>query len=143
MIPEELTILLVEDDDVDVMMVKRVFKQQKVTNNMVRAANGLEALEAIKNGRVPRPFIVLLDLNMPKMSGLEFIKYVRRSPELQSMVIFVLTTSQKEEDVIESYNLNVAGYFLKEKMTVAPQRIVDVLDGYWKLVVFPESINSK
>src|SRR5262245_48351825 len=108
----ELEILLVEDDALDVMNVRRAFKQNKLTNMIHVAQNGLEALEMLRNGALPTRHLVLLDLNMPKMNGIEFLRELRADPNLQSTSVVVLTTSNEDRDRIEAYKLNVAGYLL-------------------------------
>ena len=106
-----LNILLVEDDEVDVMNVRRAFKKNHITNPLFVAGNGVEALEQLRSGKIPRERrIVLLDLNMPQMNGIEFLRELRRDPELKLTPVVVLTTSNDERDEIEAYNLNVAGY---------------------------------
>src|SRR5207237_10702795 len=112
-----LHILLVDDDEVDVMNVQRAFKKNNIVNPLYIAANGLEALDLLRGQGVkaiPGPRrLILLDLNMPKMSGLEFLRAIREDPELRHLTVVVLTTSDDERDRIEAYNLNVAGYIIK------------------------------
>jgi len=98
-----LNILLVEDDEVDVMNVKRAFKKNNIANPLFVAANGVEALEQLRQGAIPRDRrIVLLDLNMPQMNGIEFLRELRRDPELNLTPVIVLTTSNDERDRIEA-----------------------------------------
>ncbi len=106
-------ILLVEDDRVDTMTVKRVFKDLKVTNPLVCTVNGEEALEYLRDTGNKKPCIILLDLNMPKMNGIEFLKIVKADEQLKKIPVVVLTTSNNEQDVIESFGLSVAGYIVK------------------------------
>jgi CheY-like chemotaxis protein len=109
-----LNILLVEDDQVDVMNVKRAFDRNHITNPLFVAGNGLEALEMLRGDKLPpERRIVLLDLNMPRMNGLEFLRVVRADEHLRALPVVVLTTSNDERDKIEAYQLNVAGYLLK------------------------------
>jgi len=142
MIKQELNILLVEDDDVDAMAIKRALNKRRISNNMVRAVNGVEALEMLHAGAVSGPYVVLLDLNMPRMNGLEFLQAVRDDPKLRRTTVFVLTTSERENDIVQSYNLNVAGYFLKESLSHEVHTIVDVLDAYWTIVVMPPDADT-
>ena len=108
-----LNILLVEDDEVDVMNVRRAFERNNVSNPLYVAGNGLEALEMLRDGTVPAERrLILLDLNMPKMNGIEFLQALRADPELSSAPVVVLTTSNDDQDKIDAYNLNVAGYLL-------------------------------
>ena len=88
-----LNILLVEDDEVDVMNVRRAFERNNVSNPLYVAGNGLEALEMLRDGTVPAERrLILLDLNMPKMNGIEFLQALRADPELASSSVVVLTT---------------------------------------------------
>jgi CheY-like chemotaxis protein len=133
-----LNILLVEDDQVDVMNVKRAFDKNRIANPLFVAGNGVEALELLRSKRVPDARrIVLLDLNMPRMNGLEFLRELRADPELQSTVVVVLTTSNDERDKIEAYNLNVAGYLLKPVTFVNFVEVMAALNKYWTLVELP------
>ncbi len=126
-----LNILLVEDDQVDVMNVKRAFEKNRIANPLFVAGNGVEALELLQSGRIPGARrIVLLDLNMPRMNGLEFLRELRAHPELQSTVVVVLTTSNDERDKIEAYNLNVAGYLLKPVTFVNFVEVMATLNKY-------------
>jgi CheY-like chemotaxis protein len=133
-----LNILLVEDDQVDVMNVKRAFDKNHIANPLFVAAHGVEALEMLRNGTVPSERrIVLLDLNMPKMNGLEFLREIRSDAALQSTPVIVLTTSNDERDKIDAYNLNVAGYLLKPVTFVSFVEIMAALNKYWTLVELP------
>jgi CheY-like chemotaxis protein len=137
--PEKmLNILLVEDDQVDVMNVKRAFEKNRIANPLFVAGNGLEALALLRSKQIPDARrIVLLDLNMPRMNGLEFLRELRADPELQSAVVVVLTTSNDERDKIEAYNLNVAGYLLKPVTFINFVEVMAALNKYWTLVELP------
>jgi CheY-like chemotaxis protein len=134
-----MTILLVEDDEVDIMNVKRAFKKNNISNPLVVAHNGLEALEILRSSEVdaPKPKIVLLDLNMPKMGGIEFLKEIRQDPELTFLSVFVMTTSNEDGDKIDAFNLNVAGYILKPLSMDRFISAVSTLNSYWTLCEFP------
>jgi CheY-like chemotaxis protein len=133
-----LNILLVEDDQVDVMNVKRAFERNRIANPLFVAGNGVEALELLRSRQVPdERRIVLLDLNMPRMNGLEFLRELRADPSLQSTVVIVLTTSNDERDKIEAYNLNVAGYLLKPVTFINFVEVMATLNKYWTLVELP------
>ena len=109
-----LNIVLCDDDDVDVMNVKRAFAKANITNPMWVATNGLEALTLLRSSEVPRERrLVLLDLNMPRMNGIELLRELRQDPNLKATTVVVLTTSADERDKVEAYNLNVAGYLVK------------------------------
>lgn len=133
-----LNILLVEDDEVDVMNVRRAFQKNHITNPLFVASNGVEALEQLRSGEIPRDRrMVLLDLNMPRMNGLEFLRELRRDPELHSTPVVVLTTSNDERDRIEAYDLNVAGYLLKPVTFSNFCELMATLNKYWALVELP------
>lgn len=135
-----LEILLVEDDEVDIMNVKRAFKKNNILNNLHNARNGLEALYMLRGNKsegieklVPMPKVILLDLNMPKMGGLEFLQELRNDPALRTISVFVMTTSDEESDKVAAYNLNVAGYILKPLSFERFVEAVSILNHYWKL----------
>ena len=133
-----LNILLVEDDEVDVMNVRRAFQRNKIANPLFVATNGVEALAQLRGGAIPRERrIILLDLNMPQMNGIEFLREVRRDPELNLTPVIVLTTSNDERDRIEAYNLNVAGYLLKPVTFSNFCEVMAALNKYWALVELP------
>jgi CheY-like chemotaxis protein len=133
-----LNILLVEDDEVDVMNVRRAFERNKVSNPLFVAGNGLEALEMLRDGTVPRERrLILLDLNMPKMNGIEFLQALRSDPELANAPVVVLTTSNDDQDKIDAYNLNVAGYLLKPVTFSNFCERMATLNKYWTLVEMP------
>ena len=133
-----LHILLVDDDEVDVMNVQRAFKRNNISNPLYVANNGLEALEMLRGqAAIPGPRrLILLDLNMPKMSGLEFLRAIREDPALRPLTVVVLTTSDDERDRIEAYNLNVAGYILKPVTFTAFVEAMATLNKYWTINEF-------
>lgn len=131
-------ILLVEDDEVDIMNIQRAFKKNLMNNPLHIARNGLEALDMLTSGQIkPLPKIILLDINMPKMGGIEFLTELRKNPELKSLSVFVMTTSSEESDIVAAYNLNVAGYILKPIAFENFVNTVSVLGHYWQLCVLP------
>jgi CheY-like chemotaxis protein len=133
-----LNILLVEDDEIDVMNVKRAFDKNHITNPLYVAGNGLEALEKLRSGEVPPGRrIVLLDLNMPKMNGIEFLRKLRSDPALAPTPVVVLTTSNNDRDKIEAFNLNVAGYLVKPVTFAEFSELMVTLNKYWTLVEMP------
>jgi CheY-like chemotaxis protein len=133
-----LNILLVEDDHVDIMNVKRAFDRNRITNPLYVATNGLDALEMLRTNAVPADRrLILLDLNMPKMSGIEFLRELRADAALSSTPVVVLTTSNDERDKIDAYNLNVAGYLLKPVTFINFVEVMAALNKYWTLVELP------
>jgi CheY-like chemotaxis protein len=139
--PRTAQLLHVEDDDLCLMGLERAFKAAKIANPIHFALDGIEALEMLRgtNGRarLPRPFIVLLDLNMPRMDGIEFLKEVRIDEELKKSIVFIMTTSNADEDKVAAYNLGVAGYILKSNPANAFLEATALLDTYWRVVEFP------
>ena len=135
---KSLNILLIEDDQVDVMNVKRAFEKNRIANPLYSAADGIEALQMLRTGKVPRERrLILLDLNMPRMNGIEFLRELRADPELQAAPVVVLTTSDDERDKIDAYNLNVAGYLLKPVTFINFVEVMAALNKYWTLVELP------
>lgn len=133
-----LNILLVEDDEIDVMNVKRAFIRNHIMNPLYVAGNGEEALRMLRSGEVPLDRrIVLLDLNMPRMNGIEFLREVRADPTLNATSVVVLTTSNNERDKIEAYDLNVAGYLVKPVTFSDFAELMVTLNKYWSLVEMP------
>ncbi|HVL68638.1 MAG TPA: response regulator [Vicinamibacterales bacterium] len=138
MVEKALNILLVEDDQVDVMNVKRAFEKNRIANPLYVAGDGIEGLEMLRGGQVPRERrIVLLDLNMPRMNGIEFLRELRADPALSLTPVVVLTTSDDERDKINAYNLNVAGYLLKPVTFINFVEVMAALNKYWTLVELP------
>src|SRR5690349_11904297 len=107
---KQLSVLLVDDDEVDVMTVKRAFKKNNITHPLYVASNGLEALQLLSGNTLPKLLpqgrrLILLDLNMPKMNGIEFLRELRADPALRAIPVIVLTTSNEDKDKVEAYNL--------------------------------------
>jgi CheY-like chemotaxis protein len=133
-----LHILLVEDDQIDQMNVKRAFERNKIMNPLYIAENGLEALEMLRDGRVPdERRLILLDLNMPKMNGIEFLRSLRADEKLNHTPVVVLTTSNDEQDKVNAYDFNVAGYLLKPVTFTSFVELTAALNKYWTLVEMP------
>ena len=133
-----LNILLVEDDEIDVMNVKRAFIKNHILNPLFVAGNGVDALHMLRSGEVPKDRrIVLLDLNMPRMNGIEFLRELRADAHLASTSVIVLTTSNNERDKIDAYNLNVAGYLIKPVTFSDFSELMVALNKYWSLVEMP------
>ena len=127
------SILLVEDDIVDMMSVKRALKDINVTNPLYHVENGIEALEYLADKEKPRPTIILLDLNMPKMGGIEFLSIMKKDDSIRRIPVIVLTTSRAEYDKIQSYDLGVAGYMIKPVDYQQFMEVIRALCMYWTL----------
>jgi CheY-like chemotaxis protein len=138
MIEKALNILLVEDDEVDVMNVRRAFEKSHIMNPLFVATDGVEALQMLRRGQVPRGRrLVLLDLNMPRMNGIEFLRELRKDPELSATSVVVLTTSNDERDKVDAYNLNIAGYLVKPVTFDSFCELMVALNKFWTLVELP------
>ena len=138
-LPErKLNILLVDDDELDVMNVQRAFRKNNIQNPLFVAHDGVEGLERLRDGSVPDDRrLVLLDLNMPRMSGIEFLRELRADPHLRNTSVVVLTTSAEDRDRVEAYNLNVAGYIIKPVTLLAFIEIMATLNKYWTVNELP------
>jgi CheY-like chemotaxis protein len=133
-----VNILLVDDDDLDIENVQRAFKKGGVVNPVFVARDGIEALEKLRSEEVPRErLLVLLDLNMPRMNGLEFLAELRKDVGLQRLPVVVLTTSNEDSDRVEAYGMNVAGYLLKPVTFGNFVDLMQAMNRYWQLVEFP------
>jgi CheY-like chemotaxis protein len=131
-------ILLVEDDRVDAMTVKRALKDLNVTNLLVHTPNGKEAFEYLTGEGNERPCIILLDLNMPRMNGIELLKIIKADDVFKKIPVVVLTTSRDTEDKFETFELGAAGYIVKPadyKKFVEAMRTIDI---YWTLSELPD-----
>ena len=136
-------LLHVEDDDLCIMGLARAFKKAKIPNPVSFAHDGVDALEMLRgtNGRprFPRPYLILLDLNMPRMGGIELLEELRRDEDLKKSVVFIMTTSDADKDMVQAYNLGVAGYILKTNPANAFLEATALLDVYWRVIEFPKA----
>ena len=138
MLERKLNIFLVDDDELDVMNVQRAFRKNAVQTPLYIAHDGVEALRMLRSGVVPAERrIILLDLNMPRMGGIEFLREIRADAKLRSSSVIVLTTSAEDRDRVEAYNLNVAGYIVKPVTVAAFSDIMSTLTRYWSLNELP------
>ncbi len=138
MVARPLNIMLVEDDDVDVMNVSRAFERANITDPVVRAADGVEALELLRSGTTPAErLLILLDLNLPRMNGIELLHELRSDPSLRRIPVVVLTTSNDERDKAEAFEMNVAGYLLKPTTFTDFVELMGALKGYWTRAEMP------
>ncbi len=135
-----LNIVLVDDDEVDVMNVQRAFRKNNIPNPLFIANNGIEALEMLRGDPSVVPLhrrLILLDLNMPRMGGIEFLREMRADETLKSIPVIVLTTSNEDNDKVEAYQLNVAGYLLKPVTFSKFSESMVALNKYWMLCEMP------
>ena len=132
-------ILLVEDDDVDIMTVERALKDLNLKNQLVSKADGEKALEYLKNNGNKKPCIILLDLNMPKMNGIEFLKIAKADESLKKIPVVVLTTSSQQQDIVESFELCAAGYIVKSVDYTKFVKAISAVNLYWTLSELPSN----
>ncbi|MEP6985886.1 MAG: response regulator [Chloroflexota bacterium] len=136
-------ILLVEDDEVDVMTIRRALKLLKVSNPLDVAGNGEEALEYLHNTKASLPCIILLDLNMPRMGGLEFLGIIKQDPILHRIPVIILTSSRQEQDRIASFDKNIAGYMVKPVSDEQFVEVVRTINLYWTLSEMPVDVEAE
>ncbi len=139
--PAKMNILLVEDNDLDAMILDRTIKKLGLPASVVRACDGIEAL-AILSGEapgieIPGPFFILLDINMPRMNGHDFLQALRARDDIGHHVVFMFTTSTNPEDIAKAYNRHVSGYFVKPQDSADMRRILTSLHKFWELCVPP------
>lgn len=136
-----VTILLVEDNLQDIEITRRAFAKGRVKNDVAVVRDGEEALEYLfRRGRYqdpsssPRPGMILLDLNLPKVGGLEVLQEIKKDQILRSIPVVVLTVSQREQDIVRSYDLGVNTYIQKPVEFDAFLRVVNAIQEYWILI---------
>jgi CheY-like chemotaxis protein len=139
---KQTSVLLIDDDEVDVMTVKRAFKKNNITSPLYVASNGIEALALLRSNELPKLLpgqrrLILLDLNMPKMGGIEFLRELRADLKLQTLPVIVLTTSNEDKDIVEAYKFNVAGYIIKPVTFTKFVDVMATLNKYWTFSEMP------
>ncbi len=138
---DDVHILLIDDDDVDVRAITRAFRKQKIANPITVAVDGIEGLATLRgqlgHPALPRPYLILLDLNMPRMNGITFLEEIRRDPELHNSIVFVLTTSVSDQDKVAAYSHHIAGYLLKQEAGDNLLGLVQMLEQFWLSIQFP------
>jgi CheY-like chemotaxis protein len=137
-----ITILLIDDDPVDVIAIRRSFWQLKIANPLVVARNGLEALDILRgdnsHAKLEAPYLILLDLNMPRMGGIEFLDELRRDAVLRRTLVFVMTASTVDADRERAYEKNIAGYIMKPELGDGFAAAIGALESYWRAIEFPD-----
>ncbi len=138
---EDVSILVVDDDRVDVMAIRGALEEHRIGNPIYVASDGVNALAMLRGeeGRepIPWPYIILLDLNMPRMNGLEFLKAIRSDERFRHSIVFVLTTSNDDQDKTAAYNFNIAGYVLKSEVGKDFMKLISLLKDFKFVVQFP------
>jgi CheY-like chemotaxis protein len=138
MTAKPLNVVLVEDDEVDVMNVQRAFERAGIRAPLFRAADGVEALDLLRNPSTPAVRrLVLLDLNLPRMNGIEFLRELRADENLRRTTVVVLTTSDDERDKLDAFGMNVAGYLLKPVTFGSFVDLMAAVDRYWTQTEMP------
>lgn len=132
-----LNILLVEDDEVDVMNVKRSFRKNKIAHQLHVASDGIDALERLRSNEIPLPQVILLDINMPRMGGLEFLREIRKDPKLNTIMVFIMSTSDNPIDKSNAFRHNVAGYIVKPLSAEKFNQALSRLAAFWDICEFP------
>ena len=130
-------VLLVEDDEVDILSTQRAFISAEISYDLEIVNNGEEALSYLRNSKNKRPTLILLDLNMPRMNGIELLKIIKNDTVLKKIPIIVLTSSKMDQDRIESYEFSVAGYIVKPVSFDKLVQSFKIINDYWNLMELP------
>jgi CheY-like chemotaxis protein len=137
--PRAIEVLLIEDDPGDVLMTREAFEDAKVANNLYVVSDGEDALAFLRregtHAEVPRPDLVLLDLNLPRVDGREVLEQIKNDPELRSIPVVVLTTSESEDDIVHSYSLHANAYVTKPVDFDRFHQVVRQIDDFFVSVV--------
>ena len=138
---DPIDILLVEDDEADVKITLKAFKDGKLKNNVYAVGNGIEALDFLHNRnqyqdeeRFPRPDLILLDIQMPKLNGFDTLKRIKEDPQTDFIPVIMLTSSENEEDIIKSYRDGAVSYIQKPIAFKEFGRLVEGFNFYWQIV---------
>ncbi len=134
-----IEVLLVEDNNADVRLTREAMKQARVLNELHVVNDGIDAMAYLRREppftKVPRPDLILLDLNLPRRDGREVLADIKQSDDLKKIPVVVLTTSSAEEDIVRSYNLHANAYVTKPVGLAEFLRVVNALDNFWLAVV--------
>ncbi|MBT5048708.1 MAG: response regulator [Rhodospirillaceae bacterium] len=138
-------ILLVEDNEGDVFLTKRAFEKAGIVNNISVAPNGEIALEMLRGqegyGDVPRPDLVLLDVNLPKKDGKQVLSELKSDENLRRIPVIMLTSSNAQQDITSAYDLHASGYILKPSNIENFHRVVSAIENFWfRAVVMPSAV---
>ena len=136
-------VLLLEDDVVDATTVKKAVKDLNVANTLIHFVNGEEALEYLRNQANPVPCVILLDLNMPRMNGIEFLKIIKADSNLRCIPIIAITTSRADSDKTQCFDNGIAGYIVKPNNYDEFVIAFKILNLYWTLNELPENLANK
>jgi CheY-like chemotaxis protein len=146
MAEQQVQIVLIDDDEVDVEAVARLLRKHKLPYDLVTFSNGSDAKIALegKFGRelLQNPYLILLDLNMPRMNGIELLDWLRTQPHLSRSIVFAFTTSEAQQDCRAAYDLQVAGYLVKSNLGSGYSALARMLDTYTQNILFPPALPS-
>jgi CheY-like chemotaxis protein len=138
---ETVSIMIVDDDEIDVRAIQRGLLQQRIVNPVYVASDGREGLEMLRgehgHPKIPQPALIVLDLNMPRMTGLEFLEAIRADSQLANSIVFILTSSNADEDKSAAYKHHIAGYVVKSDAGVSFLKAVQMVQKYVLCVQFP------
>lgn len=138
----DMNIFLIEDNDLDVELLKRGLKKLGAGGSLVRAKDGMEALEILTEDvtkrTLPRPHVILLDINMPRMNGHEFLEELRQNEEIQDARVFVFTTSNSGKDINLAYRNNASGYIVKPNSSMELRNVLETLQHFWSICEHPD-----
>jgi len=140
-------ILLVDDDEGDVILTRKAFEKGKTANSIITAADGVIAMQILrregKHSDAVRPDLILLDLNMPRKDGRETLAEIKSDPTLRSIPVIVMTTSEADRDIMQSYDLQASCYIAKPVDLAQFSKVIESLQEFWFCVVrFPNSHSS-
>ena len=141
---KQIQIVLIDDDDVDVEAVGRLLRLHALPYKLVTFSNGSDAKNALA-GRfghelMRQPYLILLDLNMPRMNGIELLDWLRTQPHLRRSIVFAFTTSEAQQDCRAAYDRQVAGYLVKSHLGAGYIELVNMLDTYTQSILFPPAV---
>lgn len=140
-VTEPVRFLIVDDDQVSIMAIKRALKKLRILNPVLVAHDGREALAILRSAHAERnrlpPFLITLDINMPRMNGFEFLEELRRDEGLHRAITFVLSTSDTPKDIAQAYDSNIAGYIVKDDLGDSLLRALDMIDSFAKVIELP------
>jgi CheY-like chemotaxis protein len=140
---DTVSIMIVDDDEIDVRAIQRGLQQQRISNPVFVASDGRQGLDMLRGEpgypKIPQPALIVLDLNMPRMTGLEFLEALRADPKLSQSIVFILTSSNADEDKMAAYKHHIAGYVVKADAGVSFLKAVQMVQKYVLCVQFPPS----
>lgn len=140
---KDINFLLIEDNDLDAQILKRCLTKMGAASSIMRARDGLEGLELLREDQakniIPRPYVILLDINMPRMNGHEFLASLRAADDLKACQVFVLTTSDNRKDIDLAYQQNASGYIVKPNSSSELSTVLETLQAFWAVCEAPQA----